>query len=396
MEAPMPSKCVVAVLTLLAALRAEPVQAQSVDPSKAALAWTLPWDADWVTAVCFLGPGRVAAGNNLGQILVWDLPDKAGGPTPPPVRRLDGHTNTVNRLVATPDGRWLISASNDHTLRCWDLQAESTGSEALVLNAERIADASSPAGRRAGKKAPPPLRATVALQKAAGILTGHGDWVLGLALGRDGNTLVSGDDKGEVIVWDRAAGKEVRRWKVKGWAWALALAPDAQTVFVSERIPLVFDSGRHAGLKLWDLRTGTAGRDLVKEVEKQVIAAAAFSPDGKLLAVGRGGEVDGPSGKVTLLDPASGKKVRELAPGHLYGVTDLAFSPDGTHLYSSGRDTTVRAWRVADGKLVKELGQPRGGQFKDWIHAIAVAPDGRWLAAADMAGQVQIWALAGK
>jgi hypothetical protein len=48
---------------------------------------------------------------------------------------------------------------------------------------------------------------------------------------------------------------------------------------------------------------------------------------------------------------------------------------------------------VADGKLVKELGQPRGGQFKDWIHAVAASPDGRRLAAADMAGQVQVWAL---
>src|SRR3954447_8045620 len=62
---------------------------------KAAPAWTLPWDADWVTAVAFVGPKRVAAGNNLGQILVWDLPEKPGGPAPSPVLRLDGHDNTV-------------------------------------------------------------------------------------------------------------------------------------------------------------------------------------------------------------------------------------------------------------------------------------------------------------
>ena len=49
---------------------------------KAALAWSLPWDADWVTAVCFLGPNRVAAGNNRGHIVVWDLPERPGGPAP--------------------------------------------------------------------------------------------------------------------------------------------------------------------------------------------------------------------------------------------------------------------------------------------------------------------------
>lgn len=34
---------------------------------KTALAWTLPWDADWVTAISFAGPNRLAAGNNLGR-----------------------------------------------------------------------------------------------------------------------------------------------------------------------------------------------------------------------------------------------------------------------------------------------------------------------------------------
>jgi len=109
------------------------------------------------------------------------------------------------------------------------------------------------------------------------------------------------------------------------------------------------------------------------------------------LAVGRGGETD--SGKVTLLDPADGKKLRELTPGHYSGLTDIAFHPDGKHLFTSGRDTVVRVWKAEDGKLVKELGTPRGGQFKDWIHAVSVSPDGRWLAAADMAGAVQVWAL---
>src|SRR5262249_19100272 len=139
--------------------------------------------------------------------------------------------------------RWLISASNDHTIRYWDLQEGTTGAETMVLNAQKIADALSPGGKRAGKKAPPPIEAKVGIQKAARVLDRHRDWVLGLSLSRDGNTLVSGDDKGEVVVWDRPAAKELRRWKVKGWAWALAVAPDAKALFVSERHPLIFDSG---------------------------------------------------------------------------------------------------------------------------------------------------------
>ncbi len=124
---------------------------------------------------------------------------------------------------------------------------------------------------------------------------------------------------------------------------------------------------------MWDPRKAAVRHDLGKQFKGEMIAAAAFSPDGKVLASARGGEIDGTNGKVTLLDPATGKKLRELTPGHLNGATDVAFHPDGKTLYSAGRDTVVRAWRVADGKLLQELGKPRGGQFKDWIHAIAVA-----------------------
>jgi WD40 repeat protein len=155
----------------------------------------------------------------------------------------------------------------------------------------------------------------------------------------------------------------------------------------------VFDSSRHAGLKLWDVATGAVKTDLsaLKEFKGHHLGSAAYSPDGKLLAVGRGGEVAGLNGKVTLVDPAAGKVVRELAPAHQDGVTAVAFHPDGKHVCSAGRDTVVRIWEAATGKLVGEVGKGRGGQFKDWVCAFSWSADGSWLAAADMAGAVQVW-----
>src|SRR5262249_14499585 len=85
------------------------VEMDAIEFTKSAQAWNLPWAADWVTAVCLLSKRRVAAGNNLGEILLWELPEKPGAPAPSPARRLDGHTNVINRLLTTPDGRWLIS-----------------------------------------------------------------------------------------------------------------------------------------------------------------------------------------------------------------------------------------------------------------------------------------------
>lgn len=375
-------RCVLIAMILSAA----PVCAQPF--SKAKLAWTLPWDADWVTAVQFIGNNRVAAGNNLGDMLVWDLPAALTEKAPLPSRRLQGHTNTVNRLVITPDLRYLLSASNDHSIRMWDMKAEASETGLVTLN-ERARDEAASKKR----KAPDAIEARLGVQKAAKVLEGHKEWVHGLSLTRDGATLVSGDDKGAIVLWDMPAGKERRRWSTKGWTWALGVDPEGKSLIVSERLPLVFDSGRHAGLKLWDVAKGEVKVDLIKEFKGQMLAAAAFSPDGKWLAVGRGGEVDGVNGKITLLEPATGKKLRELGPGHLNGLTDLAFHPDGKHIFSTGRDTVVKIWNLEDGKLVRDLGTPRGGQFKDWFHAISISPDGRLLAAADMMGQVQVWAL---
>lgn len=366
--------------------------AESPNFEKASLAWTLTWDADWVTAVRFLGSSRkVAAGNNLGQIMLWDLPEKAGDPVPAPQRRLDGHTNVITHLVATGDGRWLISSSNDHSIRYWDSQAGATGNETVVLNDRARRDAE--ARRNNGAKVPEKIEAQVAIQKPAQLLAGHKDWIVALAMSKDESLLLSGDDKGEIVLWDRPAGKEIRRWKTKGWAYAAAISPDNKQALVTERIPLIFDSGRMDAVKLYDLATGQVQKDLSADFKGQHICSAAYSPDGKLLALGRGGEANGNNGKVYLVDPETGKKVRELAPGHQDGMTDLAWHPDGVHLASAGRDTLVRIWNSADGKLVKEVGKARGGQFKDWVCAVSFSADGNWLAAADMAGAVQVYSL---
>jgi WD40 repeat protein len=359
---------------------------------RATLAWALPWDADWVSAVTFLGPTRrVAAGNPLGQIVVWDLPEKVGDPLPAPCRRLDGHTNAITRLRATPDGRWLISASYDHTIRYWDMEAEPQQRETLVLNARAREEAT----RRTAARVPAEIAAQVAVQRAARVLDSHDEWVLGLALSGDGSVLVSGDDRGQIIVWDRAAAKEQRRWRVKGWTYSMALAADAGQLFIAERVPLSYAyPERYVAAKLWDAATGQVQHDLGPVCKREHMVAAAFAADGKLLALAPGGEadVDGnvTAGKVLLADPAKATRLRELTPGHHMGATDVVFHPDGKHLATGGRDMTIRIWQADDGKLVKEL-KPRNGPSKDWVHAVSFSADGRWLAAGDMAGQVLIY-----
>jgi WD40 repeat protein len=390
------------------------------NPAKAKLRYQLTFEGSWPTSVAFLGScRRLAAANQLGHIYLWDLPESPPewkpapkserlAPDVPPVRRLDGHQNEIARLAATPDGKHLVSAGFDRTVRVWPVEAAAAGKAEAILDA----DTRKREARRAGKKDPAPAPGVVVeIQTECRVLDGHREWVYALALSGDGKRVLSGDAQAQVLVWDLASGKPVAKWSGHPWNWVVAasLSPDGQTALVSEYRYKRDDFDIPApALKLWHASDGKEQLDLLKvqfpkmnpaehsygsaQVWRKFVAnglvATAFSPDGKLLAAGQGGETD--TGKVHLLDAATGKLVRDVS-GHLNGVCDVLFAGDGSHLISVGRDTCVRVCQVADGKEVAVLGTPRGGQSKDWFSAVALAPDQRTLAAADISGLVQVW-----
>ena len=365
---------------------------ESAGPFAAAkVRYTLPWSREAITDVAFIGNERVAAANKRGEILVWKL-SALDDKTTDPARLLAGHTNEINRLLVTPDGKTLISVSSDHTVRCWDALSDQGEAGVVVLNGiERKPviplNAKPP-------EAPEPIEATVVVQKPLRELTGHREWVHGLAQTPDGKTLVTGDDEGVVIVWDRVAGTERRRWQGNFWVRSLGVSPDGKTVAASE-----YFSHRHPekekdsyrSFRFWDVETGEPKLDCSEEI-KDTMTAIRYSADGKWLAVcvGDSGK-EKPPGKVMLLDPETGKVIRDLEPPHLLGATGLAFHPDGKHLFSSGRDQLVKVWRLEDGKHLRDFGEKK--ERGDWISGISISPDGRRLAAADMKGQVVVYSL---
>lgn len=384
--------------------------------------WQLAFGDEWATSVAFLSDTRIAAGNRAGQIYLWELPaTEAEAPeaeTPPdlpPQRRLDGHTNGITHLAALPDGRTLISASLDHAVCQWDVAGPATGEDEVILDSKGREVASrgkSKAEQEAIRNAPGAKVECVAAQHT---LAGHRGWVYGLGVSGDGKRLISGDDQCLSIVWDLETRQQVSSWHGydRVWVRAAALSPDGKTAFTSEYAGRrsSFDAPA-AQVRLWNADDGTEKLNLLKiwtpdvkeddridsygyaqawgKLLKRGLVCAAFSPDGKLLAAGQGGETD--TGKIHLVDTDSGEIVRTVS-GHRYGACDVAFSADGQLVASSGRDTMVRICQVSDGKEVAALGTSRGGQFKDWLHAIAISPNQNLIAAADIAGYVHVWQL---
>jgi len=114
-----------------------------------ALIGVLEGHTDRVNSVAFSKDGKhIVSGSDDQTIRVWDAEtgEVVVGP-------LKGHTNWVNSVAFSQDGKHIVSGSSDHTIRVWDAE---TG-EVVV-----------------------------------GPLKGHTDWVNSVAFSQDGKHIVSG------------------------------------------------------------------------------------------------------------------------------------------------------------------------------------------------------------
>jgi uncharacterized protein (TIGR03067 family) len=190
------------------------------------------------------------------------------------------------------------------------------------------------------------------------MLRGHTDEVSGLSFSPDGKTLASTGGMNDTTVryWDVATGqlrvtvnsaneesKDGTEAVDGNWqSWPMAFSPDGK----------ILARGRGSHVKFWEARTGEV-KGLAVEGSHHpntTVQSIAFSPDGKLVAGGReSGVID-----VWETRPADGKhdwRIGDLKQTfkneHSHPVMALAFSSSGELLASGDQDGKVRVWKMA-------------------------------------------------
>jgi len=326
-------------------------------------------------AVTADGKLLVTAGDDK-TVRVWDVASAKQ------LRAFQGHQTKLIAVAVRPDGRQIASASDDGGIRVWDLNTTDehravTDSKESLWAVAVSADGKRIAAGGADKKV------RVYIGEGAKLETelDAGAPVTALAFLPDGNRLVvAGGDKA-AKVWDVTAKKVVAELPGHGLAvLAVAVSEDGKTAFTG---------AADSAVRAFDPATG---KELWKWASKKAATALAVRKGGKQLAVGTA------EGALTVID-ASGATPKEVLSqvAHVAGVSCAAYSPDGDRLATVGGDGVLKVWAVADtgapALLVKFESQAAatGATGAPPLSAVAFAPDGRFVAAAGSDSVVRVW-----
>ena len=255
---------------------------------------------EWTHTPSFDEPNQEKATGGFADSAELEEADSAlpSAPSAGGYRVLTGHEAPVNGCALTPDAEWALSASEDATLRLWDLQ---------------------------GSAEPR-------------VLTFHEDPVYGCALTPDGSWALSAHRNGTLRLWDLQGDAEPR--VLTGHddeVNACALAADGR---------LALSASEDATLRVWDLQ-GDAEPRVLRGHEGPVLGCA-------LPADGRWALSASSDGTSRLWDLQGSAEPRVLA-AHAAGVGGCALTPDGRWVLSAS-DGTLRLWDLQGPNVVEPSG----------------------------------------
>jgi WD40 repeat protein len=341
---------------------------------------------------------RLATASNDKTAKLWDAA------TGRELLTLYGHTGPVNVVTFNADGTRLVTQSGDGLVKIWAVPPGATGGQELLTipgisgYGDLTSDGASLITVKEGGSV---TVSDIAPSRELLTLSGHTDWVWGVAFSPDGTRIATAGFDQTAKVWDistalREASLGDNAGATTGqvlftlpegahtdWVNTVAFSPDGTRLATASN---------DATAKVWDLTTGRelftlTGHTYTEDgFPYQGVGHVVFSPDGTRLATSGG------DGTARLWDAMTGQELLTLS-AHSQVVTGVAFDASGARLATVSFDGTAKVWDVSDGPSRGQVlftltleGQERG------LWSFAFSPDGTRLAITQRDGTViSIW-----
>ncbi len=290
-----------------------------------------------ITMTATMTPTTMPTASALPTFTLMPLPPTQGPPpgglqgSIPGGLTLNGHSGPVNSVTFTPDGKYLVSGSDDHTARLWE---RTTG-------------------------------------KLIHVFQGHTGAVNSVAISPKGDLLVTGGADMIAILWEVSTGKLVHTYN--GHSDAIT------SVAFSPKGDLILTASKDGTAILWGTQSGQQVRTF-SGAHTAGINHGAFSPDGTQI-------VTASADKTAVVWSAQTGQVLHTLTGHNGAVNSAIFSPGGGYILTGSADGTARLWKTPEDSPFKTL----TGQGAQNVDAVAFSPDGNETYTTSDDGQVNAW-----
>ena len=291
-----------------------------------------------------------------------------------PIKFLQEHTDAVQGVAVSPNGKAIASASDDGTVRIWEfdgeqsklikeIKDESGWVRAVVFSSDRQIIT---AGQNKNIKV-----IDIASGKVVRTLSGHTNLINSLAIASASDRLVSGSYDNEVRLWQISTGKLLQTLKGhKDKVLGVAISADGKHIV---------SASRDRTLRVWDAKTGKVLQEL--KAHTDAVTCVLISPDGKQI-------ISGGSDKVIRgWDLASGKQIFTINEFET-DIGAIAITDDGKYLFSGSKDNpnSIRLWNLqTKSSIWNFIGH------KDLVTSLVISADKQQLVSGSQDRSVNIW-----